>query len=436
MAAAGAAMTQERLQSRDERVCWHPYTQHGLNEPPLPVVRAQGAWLELEDGRRLLDAVSSWWTCLHGHGHPRLRAALERQAARLDHVLFAGCTHEGAVALAEKLVALAPEGLSRVFYSDDGSTAVEVALKAAYQYWLRRGETSRQLFLALEGGYHGDTFGAMAAGDPEPFFREFEPLLCRVVRAPLSAQGLERVFAEHGRRAAALIVEPLVQGAGGMRVYPAALLANMRSLCDAYGVLLIVDEVMTGFGRTGTLFACEQAGLRPDLMCVAKGLTGGMLPLAATLTTEAVYAAFLSRERGQALFHGHSFTASALGCAVALESLALVVENQVPGRLREIGSVIAAGLQPLAGRRGVRSLRRCGGIVAVELDSVSGGDGYLSDLGPRLRDACKRGDVLLRPLGNVLYAMPPACTSDDEARLIGAAMVSACEAVLDADSEA
>jgi len=392
---------------RDRAVCWHPYTQHGLDPDPLPVVRASGAWLELADGRRVLDAISSWWACVHGHAHPRLVRALAEQAARLDHVPFAGCTHEPAVALAEELVRLAPPGLSRVFYSDDGSTAVEVALKAAYACWRRRGER-RTRFVALEGGYHGDTFGAMAAGDPEPFFRDFEELLFRVERVPCDAGRLGEAL----EGAAALIVEPIVQGGGGMRAVPAPFLRAARAACDATGAFFVADEVMTGFGRTGTLFACEQAGVAPDLMCLGKGLTSGMLPLAATLAREEIYEAFESTDRARALFHGHTFTANPIGCAIALESLRILREEETPARFRAIGSRIAEG---------VPGARRFGGIVAVD---VGGEGGYLAAVGERLRVLCRElaPDVLLRPLGNVLYAMPPACATEEECRRVADAL--------------
>lgn len=407
--------------------CWHPYTQHAVDGEPLPIVGASGAWLELADGRRMLDAISSWWTCLHGHGDPRLVRALAEQAARLDHVLFAGCTHEPAAELARRLVEFAPGGLSRVFYSDDGSTAVEVALKAAYQHWVRRGEPSRTVFLALEGGYHGDTFGSMAVGDPDPFFTEFAPFLFHVVRVPPDADALAQALEGQSGRVAGFIFEPLVQGAAGMRPVPPAFLEEAAALCRSHGALLIADEVLTGFGRTGTLFACEQAGLNPDLMCLAKGISGGLLPLAATLATEEVYASFLSEDRSQAFFHGHSFTANPIGCAVGLESLRIVREDDVPGRFEALGARIQDALEPLARRAGVRELRRFGGIVALELEDADAG--YLSELGPRLKRAAYGGEVLLRPLGNVLYAMPPACVSDEECDRIAGAMTSVCEAV-------
>jgi adenosylmethionine-8-amino-7-oxononanoate aminotransferase len=409
----------------DARACWHPYTQHALDPEPLPVVGARGAWLELADGRRVLDATSSWWAVLHGHGEPALLEAMARQAAALDHVLFAGCSHEPAARLAAELVDVAPEGLTRVFYSDDGSTAVEVALKAAYLAQRRRGGTERTTFVALEGGYHGDTFGAMSVGDPVPFFGELAPLLFDVVRVERTVEALETAFAAHGRRAAAMILEPLVQGAAGMRPVPAGVVRAARQLCDEQGVLLVADEVMTGFGRTGQLFACDGAGVAPDLLCLAKGLGGGLFPIAATLATEEIFSAFLAADRAKALFHGHTFTAHPVGCAVARASLRLVRERDVPSRLREIGARVESALVDLRDDRRVRDVRRIGGIVAVELASPEGG--YLAQIGEALRAACRRlpHDVLLRPLGPVVYAMLPACATDDEADRAGRAIRTA-----------
>jgi adenosylmethionine-8-amino-7-oxononanoate aminotransferase len=411
------------LVERDARVCWHPYTQHRLERDPLPVVGARGAWLELADGRRVLDAISSWWACLHGHGHPRIADAIARQARTLDHVLFAGATHEPAVRLAEELVALAPPGLTRVFYSDDGSTAVEVALKMVALAWRHRGEPERTTFVALAGAYHGDTFGAMAAGDPEPFFAPFAPFLFGVRRIPADAVALANALGELGRGAAGLIVEPLVQGAAGMRMHAADFLRAARALCDAHGIPLIADEVFTGFGRTGALFACGRAGVAPDVLCLGKGLTGGTLPLAATLATEALFEAFLHHERTRFFPHGHTFTANPIACAAALASLELVREDDVPARLERIGAALERALAPLAEREDVVALRRLGGIVALEL-AVPPGDraGYLSALGLDLRRRALEHGVLLRPLGNVLYAVPPACVSDAECDAIAAAM--------------
>ncbi|HED63949.1 MAG TPA: adenosylmethionine--8-amino-7-oxononanoate transaminase [Planctomycetes bacterium] len=411
------------LGKRDARVSWHPYTQHGTDTEPLAVARASGAWLELEDGRSILDAISSWWAILHGHGTKELVAAMARQAETLDHVLFAGATHEPAVRLAERLVDAAPPGLARVFFSDDGSTAVEAALKLAYHSQALGGAPERTVFLALEGGYHGDTFGAMSVGDPVPFFEAYAPFLFDVRRVAPEEAAVRATIEEIGERLCAFVAEPLVQGANGMRMYEAEVLRAAREACDRVGALFVADEVMTGFGRTGALFACERAGVAPDLMCIAKGLTGGMTPLSATLATESIFEAFLHTDRARFFPHGHTFTAHPIGCAVALASLDLCEERRVPERLASIGERIADRIASLADEPGVAAVRHLGGIAAIDLQPPEGDEGgYFSELAPRLRAESLARGVLLRPLGNVLYALPPACTSDGEADRIADVM--------------
>jgi adenosylmethionine-8-amino-7-oxononanoate aminotransferase len=401
------------LVARDARVMWHPYTQAMGSPPPLPIVAAEDAYLITEDGRRILDGISSWWVSVHGHGHPRLVATLARQARELDHVLFAGVTHPPAIELAERLCALT--GLDRVFYSDNGSTAVEVALKMAFQYWRNRGER-RTRFLALDHAYHGDTVGAMSVSGL-PLFREaFADLLFTV----------DRYEGEVGRDVAAVLVEPILQGAGGMRVHAPRFLGDLAGRCRAAGTLLIADEVLTGFGRTGRMFACEHAGVRPDIVCLAKGIAGGLLPFAATLATEEIHDAFLGA--GRTFFHGHSFTGNPLGCALALESLRLFEEGPVLDRARAIGRRLEAGLQPL---RGVADVRGVGAVWAVEVPAPGG---YLAQIGPRMAAAALERGVLLRPLGNVLYAMPPFCLTDAEADRLARVMVEVVREVAPAGS--
>ena len=411
----------------DRRHCWHPYTQHGEAPDPLPVASAQGAWLTLRNGRRLLDAISSWWCCLHGHGHPDLVRAMGDQAASLDHVLFAGCAHEPAARLASELVSMAPSGLTRVFFSDNGSTAVEVALKAAYQACKMR-DAPRKTFLALDGGYHGDTFGAMAVGDPDPFFRHFGPLLFEVVRSAPTEDALNAAFAAHGDQLAAFILEPRVQGANGMTPVPDAVMQRARALCDDYGVALIADEVFTGFGRTGCLFACGGAGVSPDALCLSKGLTGGMLPLAVTMFQEEVFERFRTPRPDDMFVHGHTFTANPIACAVAGASLQVIKSEKTPDRFQRIGQRIFDAVAPL-GDRPSTNVRHVGGIVAVEL--LGDDPGYWSLVGPRLRQACitHAPDVLFRPMGNVLYAVPPACTTLAECELIAKRMVDVVAAL-------
>ena len=402
---------------------WHPYTQHGLNEEPLAVVGAQGSRLRLAGGQEVIDAISSWWACLHGHGPPRLLEAMRRQAATLDHVLFAGCTHAAAVELAETLVEITPDRLTRVFFSDNGSTAVEVALKMVAQRWVHLGQPRRQVFVALEGAYHGDTFGAMSVGMRNPLFWAFEPLLFEVRQVPARTADLDAALAELGDRAAAVILEPLVQGAAGMMMHEAEFVRAVRGSCDRHGLPMIADEVMTGFGRTGALFACQRAEVCPDLMCLSKGLTGGAFPLAVTMASEQMFGAFLSEDPRNTFFHGHTFTAHPIGCAAASASIALCKEDGVVERLDAIGARIEEGLGAMRDDARVVELRRTGNVVALELRSDD--QGYLSD---RLRHVRRRSidnGVLLRPLGNVLYAIPPTCVTDAECDRIAAAMVAA-----------
>ena len=412
------------LTTRDQRVLWHPYTQHKTDNQPLSIASAKDTLLTLEDGREIIDGISSWWTCLHGHGNPRLVEAMTRQAARLDHVMFAGATHEPAVALAEDLLRCSPKGMTRVFYSDDGSTAVEVALKIAFQSWLQRDEPQRTTFIALEHAYHGDTVGAMSVGDPNPFFRAFAPLCFRVQRTPATIEGVEHALERGGRTIAGVIIEPLVQGAGGMRMYDLDVLRGMRAACTRHGVPLIADEVMIGFGRSGSLFACNKAQVVPDLLCLGKGLSAGMLPLAATICTEPLYEAFLSDDRSRMFMHGHSFTANPIACAVALESLKMCIEVQIRAQFEKIGTRIKLQLGSVAAdTERVIELRRTGGIVALELRPPEGESAnYFSGLAPKLRTAAIERGVLLRPLGNVLYAMPPACTTNEQCDKIARVM--------------
>lgn len=424
------------LVSRDRRVLWHPYTQHGRGIAPLAVTKAEGAWLELSDGRRVLDGISSWWTSLHGHRVPEIMEAIARQTERIDHIQLGSCTHEAAVELGERLVAVTPGPLTRVFYSDDGSTAVESALKMALGYHRRCGEQQRTRLLALEDAYHGDTAGAMSVSAPSPFTADFTALMTEVSRIPLPGPerteeeciaALTRILDREGASCAALIVEPLLMGAAGMKVTTAGFLRSLREVTAAHGVLLIADEVFTGFGRTGALFACEQAGVEPDLMCLSKALTGGILPLAATLATEEIFQAFVSPSVADAFLHGHSFTGNPIACAAALASLDLLDEARL-ARAREIGDRLERRLAPLGVDPHVKELRGVGLVRALELQDIDG-SGYLSDVGPRMTAAALSLDVLLRPLGNVLYAVPPLCVADDEVDLVADAMASAVQVI-------
>ena len=396
----------------DRAHVWHPYTQMQTAPAPVPIVRAKGVYLYTEDGRKILDGISSWWVNIHGHSHPRLNEAIAKQAAELEHVIFAGFTHRPAAELAERLVALLPRGLTRIFYSDNGSTAVEVALKMAFQYWRNSGQEDRRTFVVLEHAYHGDTVGAMSASAASPFTAPFEPLLFRVERAGCLAD-IERILTDGGRNVAAVLIEPMLQGAGGMIVWPAEFVGGVRRLCDRFGTLLIADEVLTGFGRTGKMFACEHAAVRPDIICLSKALTGGYLPLGVTAATEEIYAAFLSEDRRRTFFHGHSFTANPLACAVALASLCLLEENRCLDRVARLEALFRSRLERLRGTPGVVDVRFLGDVAAIELAADDAG--YLHRGGLDLAAAFLARGLLLRPLGNVVYFMPPYAISDEEA---------------------
>ncbi|MFZ9596578.1 MAG: adenosylmethionine--8-amino-7-oxononanoate transaminase [Bdellovibrionia bacterium] len=401
---------------KDKQVIWHPYTQHGLNQDPLPIVAAQGSTLEIEGGARLLDAISCWWVNLLGHGHPQIAHAISKQAQTLEHVMFAGFTHPPAIELAETLIQACQErgaSLAKVFYSDNGSTAIEIALKMAYQFHQNQTPPeTRTRFLALRGSYHGDTFGAMAVGDPDGMHPLFRPLLAPVdFVTPGDLTELEQTLLKNGSSYAAWIVEPLIQGAGGMKTYSPDYLKQGMRLCKSLGIPVIFDEVFTGFYRTGTAFAFEQVGEAPDLLCLSKGITGGFLPLAATLTTQTLFDAFTSENLSQAFLHGHSYTANPISCAAALATWKLLQSEATQAQIRLITEQTQEHLKQVQKHPLVLETRQLGTIGAIEL---RGGMGYFSKLAPRIRkEAIQRG-VLLRPLGNVIYTVPPYCTTKEE----------------------
>ena len=397
------------LLARDRAAVWHPYTS--LLDPvaPLPVVSAEAEYLHLADGTCLIDAISSWWTTLHGHRHPPLVEALQVALRKFDHVLFAGVTHEPAIELAELLMHSAPWPDGRVFYSDNGSTAVEVALKMAYQYWCHRGEPQRTLFVGFNDGYHGDTFGAMAVGRDPVFFGRFDPLLLRTLQVPVSADQLDALLSQHSDKVAALIIEPLVQAAGGMRTHSPGDLEAICEVARRHQILVIADEVMTGGGRTGTLWAHQQAKVAPDLICAGKTLTGGMMPLAATIIAPHVVEAFLTADRSRTFFHGHSYTAHPLACAVAVANWRILEGDSWQIAAQRIKRHWRSWADKMRGRSSLTNVRICGTILAFDLIGPSG---YLSEVGPRIRQFAIAQGVFLRPLGNVVYAMPPLCTSD------------------------
>ena len=453
----------DRWRERDLAVLWHPCTQmreHPSVLPLVPIERGEGAWLVGRDGRRYLDAVSSWWTNLHGHAEPRIAAAIARQAGTLEQVILAGFSHAPAVELAERLLALAPREpgrapLAKVFYADNGSAGVEVALKMAFHWFRNRGEPGRTKFVALENGYHGETLGALAVGDIPLYRRIYAPLLAESLFAPSpdaylarpgesaeacalrAADALAALLERHAGEVCALIVEPLVQCAGGMRMHHPAYLRRARALCDAHGVFMVADEIAVGFGRTGTLFACEQAGIAPDLLCTSKGLTGGFLPLAAVLATQALYDGFLDDSRERAFLHSHSYTGNPLACAAALASLDVFEADAVLARNRARAGRMAALAAPLAAHPHVADVRQAGMIVAFEL-ARGGNRGTPFDPSRRVglrayRAALDRG-VVLRPLGDVLYWMPPYCVDDAQLELLAGVTREAIDAATAGDA--
>ncbi|MGV8941648.1 MAG: adenosylmethionine--8-amino-7-oxononanoate transaminase [Lysobacter sp.] len=452
-----AADSAEHWRARDLAVLWHPCTQmrehlldgaptsrHQDTLPLLPIERGEGPWLIGRDGRRYLDAVSSWWTNLFGHAEPRLAAAICKQANTLEHVILAGCSHAPAVELAERLLGLAPREpgrapMAKVFYADNGSAGVEVALKMAFHWFRNRGEPGRTRFVALEGGYHGETLGALAVGDIPLYRRVYAPLLAEALFAPSpdaylarpgqsaasyaedAADALARLLDHHPGEICALILEPRVQCAGGMRMHDPVYLKRARELCDVHGIFLIADEIAVGFGRTGTMFACEQAGIAPDLMCLSKGLTGGTMPLAAVLATQELYDGFLDDSRERAFLHSHSYTGNPLGCAAALATLDIFESDDVIAGNRITAAKMAELAAPLETHPHVADVRQAGMIVAFEL--THNGDkstpfDAAARIGPRAYRAALDRGVLLRPLGDTLYWMPPYTVDEDALQLL------------------
>jgi adenosylmethionine---8-amino-7-oxononanoate aminotransferase len=414
------------LAALDRAHLWHPFTQQRgwVEEEPLIVDGAEGTDLVDVHGRRYIDGVSSLWCNVHGHRHPRIDAAVRQQLDKVAHSTMLGLTHRPAIELARRLVELAPPGLTRVFYSDSGSTAAEIALKMAFQYWRQRGEERRR-FVGLRMAYHGDTIGSVSVGGIDLFHSLYRPLLFDTLKAtPGDLADMERLLAAHSGEVAAVIMEPLVQGAAGMLVHPSGYLRGVRELCDRHGVLLILDEVATGFGRTGRMFACEHEGVAPDLLCLAKGLTGGYLPLAATLATERIYEGFLGEfEEFRTFFHGHTYTGNPLACAAALATLDVFEEERTLARLATKISLLGELLEPLAAMPAVREVRRCGFMVGIELAE------YPPSLrmGHRVTLEARRRGAIVRPLGDVVVLMPPLAISPGELTRLVAIVAEAIE---------
>jgi len=418
--------TTRELADADKRVLWHPFTQQRgwADEEPLIIERGRGCTLYDTDGNAYIDGVSSLWCNVHGHGHPAIDAALRDQLGRIAHTTMLGLSHPPAIELAQRLIELAPPGLSRVFYSDNGSTAAEVALKMAFQYWRHRGETERSGFICLRDGYHGDTIGSVSVGGIELFHACFSALLFDAWQAePGDARHLDQLLHDHAGAVAAVIIEPLVQGAAGIQTHPPGYLRAVRELCDEHGVLLICDEVATGFGRTGTMFACEQEDVAPDLMCVAKGLTGGYMPLAATLASERIYEAFLGEHEDlKTFFHGHTYTGNPLACAAALATLEIFERERTLEALQPkialLGELLDEHVAPLAS---VRAVRRCGFMVGIELEQFP----LAARMGHQVTRAARRRGAIVRPLGDVVVLMAPLVISEVQLRCLVATTASA-----------
>ncbi len=439
------------IAERDLRVVWHPCTQMKDHEtlPLVPIARGEGPWLYDFDGRRYLDAISSWWVNLFGHCNPTINAALREQLGRLEHVILAGFTHEPVLELSERLVKLLPEGLTRCFYADNGSAGVEVAVKMSYHYWLNRGQPAKRRFITLSNSYHGETLGALSVGDVALYKQVYQPLLLDVITVPspdcyTREQGedweshsrrmfahMETALERHAHEVAAVIVEPLVQCAGGMRMYHPVWLSMLREACDRHGVHLIADEIAVGFGRTGTLFACEQASIRPDFICLSKGLTSGYLPLSVVVTTEDVYEAFYDDyTKLSAFLHSHSFTGNPLACTAALATLDLFASEHVLERNRALATRMARAAAPLADHPGVGEVRQTGMILAIEMVRDRLGRqpfDWRERRGLRAYQHALSREVLLRPLGNVLYWMPPYVVTDEDVGLLGTVTAEALE---------
>ena len=431
-------MRKPTLIERDLRVLWHPCTQmHDHEEfPPIAIRRGLGVWLEDVDGNRYIDAISSWWVNLFGHANPRINAAVSQQMENLEHVILAGFTHEPVVRLSERLVGLAPAGLTRCFYADSGSAAVEVALKMSFHYWQNLGRPAKQRFISLSNSYHGETLGALAVGDVALYKQTYAPLLLKGITVPSPDNytrepgvspaeharrlfaSMEAVLARHADTVCAVIVEPLVQCAGGMRMYDPVYLALLRAACDRHHVHLIADEIAVGFGRTGSLFACEQAAITPDFLCLGKGLTGGYLPLSVCLTTDAVYAAFYAEyTTHKAFLHSHSYTGNPLACAAALATLDIFEQDKVI----EQNHVLAAHMQRACARFAdhphVAEVRQTGMIVALEMvkdKSTRLAYPWQERRGRRVYRHALAHQALLRPLGDVIYFMPPYVINEEE----------------------
>ena len=419
----------QNLSERDRKIIWHPFTQEKNAPLPLAIKKAKGLYLYDDEGNTYMDLISSWWVNIHGHAHPEIADAIYEQAKNLEHVIFAGLTHEPAVQLCENLKTILPPQLTRFFFSDNGSTAVEVAIKMAYQFWYNNGERQRTTFISLSGGYHGDTFGAMSVGYASGFHNQFKELLFDVFSIPFpetwnddpdvqkkeeySINVLSDFLRAHHEKVVALICEPLVQGAAGMRMCRIEYLTKIIKLIKSYNILIIFDEVMTGFGRTGKYFATEYLiDIKPDIICLSKGLTGGFMPMSLTVSTESIYEAFLAENFTKALAHGHSYTANPLGCAAAIASFKLLTDNKTQSAINSITNSHKRFLSNMPQSNFIKSQRMLGTIVAFNLGDTK--NNYEYKLTSVLKQRYLEVGMLIRPLGNTIYLMPPYCITAQE----------------------
>jgi len=410
------------LVERDLEILWHPFTQMKTDRNLLPVVRADGALLFTEDGKSFIDAFSSWWVNLHGHSHPKIVQAIKDQADKLQHVVFAGATHPAAVEFGEALLKVLPSNHARIFYSDNGSTAVEVAVKMALQYWHLKGQKNRLRFIALDGAYHGDTFGGMSVSGRGPFQKAFEPLLFKVSHLPFPFPGKEEETINAFEKLviqediAAFISEPLVQGAAGMRIYSSDVLSRIYELAKKHNVLTIADEVFTGFGRTGKTFATDYLSSSPDILCCSKGITGGMLPLAVTSTTKEIYEQFLSDNRVKAFFHGHSYTGNPLACAAAIASLSLLLSEECQNQIYWLSAEQSKFINAVKGRKSIKDARNLGTIAAFQVGGEE--SSYFHTIRDKAISFFYNKGIFLRPIGNTIYFVPPYCIKKEELQKI------------------
>lgn len=410
------------LQERDEKVVWHPFTQVKVAPLPIAIVKGEGAYFFDEKGNRYIDAIASWWVNIHGHCHPYLTAQISKQLQQLEHAIFSGFTHEPAVALAERLLKRLPPNQSKIFYSDNGSTAVEVGLKMAFQYWNNK-EINRTKVIAFENAYHGDTFGGMSVGARNAFNLPFSKLLFDVERLPLPVKGKEQEVIEALKKIvnkndlAAFIFEPLIQGAGGMVMYSAEVLDELISICNKKEVITISDEVMTGFGRTGKFFASDYLTHKPDILCLSKGITGGVMPLGVTACASFIYDAFLSDDKMKTFFHGHSYTANPTACSAALASMDLFDQPETFHNIQRISAAHQCFLHKIKLHSSLADVRQLGTILAFEIKTKEHTH-YLNSLAEYISSFFVERGIILRPLGNIVYVLPPYCISDDDLQYI------------------